>query len=155
LLESGLARQRDPERKFMPIVELTAAGAAVMKGEQPPPAPLIDILPRHGTRADGTNPRALGTNPRARAAKVDDEVFDDAQIDPETLARFHRLRAVRLELARDRQLPPYCICHDRTLKLIALRSPSDSESLEQIKGMGPHKVRMYGERFIRALNESV
>jgi ATP-dependent DNA helicase RecQ len=162
LLESGLAQQRDPERKFMPIVDLTAVGVAVMKGEQPPPAPLIDLVPRPGTRADGTNPRALGTNPRAsgtnpraRSQKVDEEVFDDAQIDPETLARFHRLRTVRLELARDRQLPPYCICHDRTLKLIALRSPTDSESLEQIRGMGPHKVRMYGERFIRALKESV
>jgi ATP-dependent DNA helicase RecQ len=155
LLESGLAQQRDPERKFMPIVELTAAGIAVMKGEQPPPAPLIDLVPRHGTRADGTNPRALGTNPRARSHKVEEEVFDDAQIDPETRARFHRLRAARLELARDRQLPPYCICHDRTLKLIALHSPADTESLEQIKGMGPHKVRMYGDRFIKALKESV
>lgn len=158
LLEAGLAQQRDPERKFMPIVELTAAGIAVMKGEQPPPAPLIDLLPRRGSRADGTtlgtNPRALGANPRARAEKVDEDVFDNAQIDPETLARFERLRAVRMELARDRQLPPYCICHDRTLKLIALHSPADVESLEQIKGMGPHKVRMYGERIIRAIHES-
>src|SRR5688572_6817220 len=33
LLEAGLARQRDPEgTKFMPVVELTAAGVAVMKG---------------------------------------------------------------------------------------------------------------------------
>src|SRR4029453_8507424 len=38
LLESGLARQRDPEgTKFMPVVDLTAAGVAAMKGDKNPP----------------------------------------------------------------------------------------------------------------------
>jgi ATP-dependent DNA helicase RecQ len=161
LIESGLARQRDPDRNFRPIIELTPAGVAVMKGEQPPPAPLIDLLPRPGSRASGMNPRALGTNPRARGmnprareSNGNGDGFDDEQVDPETLARFERLRAARMELARDRQLPPYCICHDRTLKLIARHAPRDAETLEQIKGMGPHKVRMYGEKFLSAMRES-
>jgi ATP-dependent DNA helicase RecQ len=159
LMESGLARQRDPDRNFRPIIELTPAGIAVMKGEQPPPAPLIDLLPRPGSRASGTNPRALGTNPRARgtnprARDSNGDGFDDEQVDPDTLARFERLRAARLELSRERQLPPYCLCHDRTLKLIARHAPRDAETLEQIKGMGPHKVRMYGEKFLNAVLQS-
>ncbi len=34
LMEAGLARQRDPDGvKFRPVVELTASGVSVMKGE--------------------------------------------------------------------------------------------------------------------------
>ncbi|HYO10341.1 MAG TPA: ATP-dependent DNA helicase RecQ [Tepidisphaeraceae bacterium] len=152
LLESGLARQRDPEgTKFMPVIELTASGVAVMKGQQPPPTTLADIVPRGSraagiNRATGTNPRALGTNPKDRAE--DDEPFD-----PGAIARFERLRGVRSELAREKQLPPYCICHDSTLKSIARRAPDTLAKLEQIKGMGPHKVKMYGEQFIAAVKD--
>jgi ATP-dependent DNA helicase RecQ len=151
LLESGLARQRDPEgTKFMPVVDLTAAGIAVMKGEQNPPATLIDIVPRRSSREMGTNPRALGTNPRAVRER---EALDEALTDPQVLRRFERLRAARSDLARKRQLPPYCICHDSTLKLIAKDAPDNATRLEQIKGMGPHKVRMYGDALLSALRD--
>jgi ATP-dependent DNA helicase RecQ len=149
LLEAGLARQRDPEgTKFMPVVDLTAAGVAVMKGEQPPPASLIDIVPRRTSREMGTNPRATGTNPRAsRGEGIPDEEIND----PVAIARFERLRAARLQLARDRQLPPYCICHDKTLKLIATHAPESLAGLEQLKGMGPYKVKMYGDVLLGAI----
>jgi ATP-dependent DNA helicase RecQ len=154
VIESGLARQKDVGSPGKPIyvVELTASGIAVMKGAQPPPVSLIDLAPRHGTRASGKNPRALGTNPRA-ARGAQPEVDDEA-IDPDAVQRFERLRAARLQLARDRQLPPYCICHDTTLKLIARFPPGDVQGLERIKGMGPYKVKMYGEVFLSALRES-
>ena len=57
----------------------------------------------------------------------------------------------RLQLARDRQLPPYCICHDSTLKLIAKQAPMSIAGLEVIKGMGPYKIKQYGEAFIAAM----
>ncbi len=159
VMEAGLARQRDPDGvKFRPVVELTAAGIAVMKGEQSPPASLVDLIPR-GARAGGTNPRAVGSNPRAlgtnpravreRESQLSEEV--EEQADPETVERFERLREARLQLARERQLPPYCICHDSTLKLIARFAPGDAQGLERIKGMGPYKVRMYGETLLAAL----
>jgi ATP-dependent DNA helicase RecQ len=146
LIEAGLARQRDPDRNFRPILELTPAGIAVMKSEQPPPAPLVDLLPRGSHQSV--------TSPRVRSQKIGTETFEEEQLDPDVLARFERLRNARLELARDRQLPPYCICHDRTLKLIARHAPRDAETLEQIKGMGPHKVRMYGEKFLGAIQDT-
>jgi len=150
LLEARLARQKDPEgTRFMPVIELTPAGISVMKGETLPPASLIDIVPKRTSREMGTNPRALGTNPRALAeAEEDQEPFD-----PAAIARFERLRNVRLNLARERQLPPYCICHDKTLKLIAKHAPDSLARLEQIKGMGPHKVKQYGEALLAALKQ--
>ena len=48
VLETGLARQRDPQGvRFRPVVEITTAGISVMKGEQYPPAALADLLPSH------------------------------------------------------------------------------------------------------------
>jgi len=34
----------------------------------------------------------------------------------------------------------------KTLKLIARVAPTDSTALEAIKGMGPMKVKVYGEK---------
>jgi ATP-dependent DNA helicase RecQ len=148
LMEAGLARQRDPEGlKFRPVVELTASGITVMKGEAPPPASLIDLIPTsrevRASSSRSSGPRAT----RERPSPVD----DDYQPDEEAMERFNRLRAARSELARLRQLPPYVICHDTTLKLIARYAPRDESSLEQIKGMGPHKVKMYGEALLSAV----
>jgi ATP-dependent DNA helicase RecQ len=148
VIESGLARQKNVGAQGKPIyvVELTAAGIAVMKGDQLPPATLADIVPRLTPRQLGTNPRALGTNPRAVA-----ELEEDQTIDPAAMARFERLREIRLNIARERQIPPYCVCHDSTLKLIAKRTPDSLAKLEEIKGMGPYKVKQYGELFLSAL----
>jgi ATP-dependent DNA helicase RecQ len=131
----------------MPVVDLTAAGIAVMKGEQNPPATLIDIVPRRTSREAGTNPRALGTNPRA----VREREPEEEMTDPQVIGRFERLRTARSRLAKQRQLPPYCICHDSTLKLIAKQAPDNAARLEQIKGMGPHKVKMYGDALLQAV----
>jgi ATP-dependent DNA helicase RecQ len=146
VIEAGLARQKDPDGvKFRPVVELTAVGIAVMKGEQPPPASLVDLVPR---RASVSSPPS-GSSRRGERLEYAADV--EEQIDPQTVERFARLREARLQLARERQLPPYCICHDSTLKLIARFAPSDPQGLERIKGMGPYKVRMYGETLLAAL----
>jgi ATP-dependent DNA helicase RecQ len=149
LVEAGLARQRDPEGvKFRPVMELTASGVAVMKGEQLPPASLIDLLPR-GAAA---SPRNNGARPRAERRNGDaPPPDDDYQPDEAAIERFQRLRAVRAEMAKQRELPPYCICHDSTLKLVARFAPATLADLERIKGMGPNKVRMYGQQLLDAM----
>jgi len=154
VIEAGLARQRSVDsQKFMPVVELTAAGISVMKAQQPVPILLADLMPRRTPREMGTNPRAIGTNPRAQRVVRLDESDSQEPISPEAGERFERLRSLRLQLASERQLPPYCICHDSTLKLIAQHAPKSIEELERIKGMGPYKVKMYGEAFLGAVNQ--
>jgi ATP-dependent DNA helicase RecQ len=145
LVESGLTRQRDPDGlKFRPIVELTPVGIEVMKGEIPPPAPLADLLPGQGHVAQST---AISETRKKDAAS------DEELVDPQAQTRFERLRAVRMTLAKERELPPYVICHDKTLKAIALAVPENLESLEQIKGMGPYKIQTYGQKFLDAVRE--
>ena len=76
---------------------------------------------------------------------------EEEELDPQTQDRLARLKTVRTSLAKEASLPSYCICHDKTLKLIARDQPGDVEALERIKGMGPHKVRMYGDKLLAAL----
>ena len=147
LMEAGLARQRDPDGvRFRPVVELTAAGVAVMKGQQLPPANLVDLVPR---RAVDALPSAARSSDTRRVVPALDDTA--AALSPEASDRFDRLRAVRLQLAREKQLPPYVICHDKTLRLIAHVAPPDLGALEQVKGMGPQKVKLYGEALLGAL----
>ncbi|HEX8521788.1 MAG TPA: ATP-dependent DNA helicase RecQ [Tepidisphaeraceae bacterium] len=158
LIEAGLARQRDPEGvKFMPVVELTAAGVSVMKGQTRPPVTLIDLAPsRSGSRAAGTNPRALGTNPKALGTNpkaVASQGFEENQT-PEVRERFEKLRTWRTRIAREKSLPPYCICHDSVLMMIALEAPTTLDALQHIKGMGSHKVKNYGQSLLDAITSS-
>jgi ATP-dependent DNA helicase RecQ len=146
LLESGLARQRDPDgEKFRPVVELTTAGVEVMRGTQKPPTTLSDLMPR----ARGFGSRAAHTNPRAVRAM--NETME--ALDHDAIIRFERLRAMRAQLAREKGLPAYVICHDSTLKQIAAKAPADVMALGLIKGMGPAKVTQYGDAILAALRQ--
>lgn len=145
LIEAGLIRQKETDTPNIRVVDLTAAGVDVMKGAHQPPSVLQDLV-----RLDASTGRTRRATTSRGEAKIE-ETPEDSQLDPDAQIRFSRLREVRLELAREKQLPSYCICHDRTLRLIAKHSPGSLESLEQIKGMGPIKVRMYGEKFLEAL----
>lgn len=158
LMEAGLAKQRDPDgMKFRPVVELTPMGVAVMKGERLPPASLADLAAgSHADRLERSDRRERSesrqrTDPDGRRIVSVGQEFEPDELDPEAVARFERLRDARARLARERALPAYCICHDRTLKLIAYHAPGDEEALAQIKGMGPAKVKMYGPALLEAM----
>ena len=66
-------------------------------------------------------------------------------------ALFQRLRALRLEIARQQGVAPYVIFHDSTLQEMAARRPRSAEELADISGVGEHKLSRYGERFLRVL----
>jgi len=152
IMEAGLARQRDPDGvRFRPVVELTAAGVAAMKGVQPPPTTLADLIPRRRVEYD---PYTHYQHRRARRASPGKNEKESVELSADAMQRFERLRAARAQIAQERDVPAYCICHDSTLKLIACQLPADSDALEQIKGMGPHKVRLYGSALLEAISES-
>ncbi|MBN1667978.1 MAG: HRDC domain-containing protein, partial [Anaerolineales bacterium] len=61
---------------------------------------------------------------------------------------FDQLRALRLRLASERGLPPYIVCHDRSLVEMATCLPTTPEALGRIYGIGQHKVAAYGHAFL-------
>ena len=58
---------------------------------------------------------------------------------------FERLKAWRLERARDDEVPAYVVFTDATLELIAEHRPGDERALRAISGVGPSKIERYGD----------
>ena len=71
-----------------------------------------------------------------------------AELDDSKLAT---LKAWRRDMARRHRVAPYVILHDRTLAELLLRRPVTMEDLLLIPGIGPQKVRKYGEEILEAL----
>ncbi|MEB2319176.1 MAG: DNA helicase RecQ [Pseudomonadota bacterium] len=77
---------------------------------------------------------------------VDDAI---ASLTPEDAALFEQLRAWRLEVARERGVPPYVVFHDKTLRAIAQARPADAPALAAIPGLGEKKRDDWGEALLR------
>jgi len=66
---------------------------------------------------------------------------------------FAKLRAMRLELAREQNVAPFVIFHDRVLHEIAARKPKSRFDLSQISGVGQAKLERYGDAVLQAVRE--
>jgi len=125
LLAHGLLQQGGDE---YPILQLTAEGLALLKdaGAQP------DLsLARQKRPEKGRLPKR---------ARVETEGWEG--VDREL---FERLRAMRMQVARKRGVPPYVIFHDTTLREIARTKPATIEELRHVKGVGDRKSADLGE----------
>jgi ATP-dependent DNA helicase RecQ len=128
---AGYELLRQTEGEF-PVLELTEAGVALLKdaASQPDLAlarqrrPTKDRLPR-------------------RARGVEAEAWQDVDRD-----LFERLRAVRLDIARQRGVPPYVIFHDTTLRDMARLKPTTVDALRHVYGVGERKAADLGELFL-------
>ena len=58
---------------------------------------------------------------------------------------FERLRAWRLERAREDEVPAYVVLHDATLRELASAKPANERDLAAVKGFGPTKLERYGD----------
>jgi len=84
-----------------------------------------------------------------RVRGIEAEAWQDVDRD-----LFERLRAVRLEIARARGVPPYVIFHDTTLRDMARLRPTTLEALRGVKGVGERKAADLGETFLAEIRGS-
>ena len=61
------------------------------------------------------------------------------------------LRALRMTLARERQVPPFQVFSDATLRSMMASRPSTPEELLQVSGVGQFKLEQYGKAFLEVL----
>jgi ATP-dependent DNA helicase RecQ len=66
---------------------------------------------------------------------------------------FARLRAWRLEKARELGVSAFVIAHNSLLRNIAAARPRNESELRAIKGMGPRKLEQYGADLLRLVRE--
>ena len=62
------------------------------------------------------------------------------------------LKALRLELARERGVPAYVVFHDRTLIDMVRQRPGTREELAEINGVGAAKLERFAEPFLAAID---
>lgn len=73
------------------------------------------------------------------------------ELDPADEALFQRLRALRMELAREQGVPAYIVFNDAVLREMARRRPATPSQLLEVPGVGPAKLQRYGEHFLDVL----
>ena len=115
-----------------PVVELTALGEQALDHREAVPLDMDDAP----------------TAPRERRAAAPDAA---EPLDADGEALFERLRQWRTETARAREVPPYIVFNDRTLRALAAARPATVERLLAVKGVGPAKVDAYGAALLSLL----
>ncbi|RFC42144.1 MAG: ATP-dependent DNA helicase RecQ [Verrucomicrobia bacterium] len=124
LMRMGLCQQT-VER--MSTLELAPEGLAWLKSRQPL-----------------TLTRPVRAATRTARPKIEGDIVCD-----ETL--FALLRALRREMADERNVPPYIIFADVTLRHMAARQPANEEEFAEIPGVGERKLRDFSGPFIEAI----
>lgn len=66
---------------------------------------------------------------------------------------FDALREARMELAKQQNVPPYVIFHDKTLREMAVFRPASRSALMEISGMGERKMERYGQIFLDVIRK--
>jgi ATP-dependent DNA helicase RecQ len=120
LLGRGLLQQTGDQ---YPVLALTEDGVALLKDA--------------GAAATLSLARQRRPDPSRgpRRSRAETEGWDGVDRD-----LFERLRALRLEVARARGVPPYVIFHDTTLRELARSRPATLEALRHVYGVGAKKA---------------
>ena len=107
---------------------LTEAGLKILKGQA-----------KVSIRAERMDVRAKTVKKAApETVEYDRELFD-------------ALRALRSEIAREQNVPPYVVFSDKTLKKMAAVRPQEKTQMLEVSGVGEVKFERYGERFLSLL----
>ena len=92
---------------------------------------------------------------RAVTVKKGKVAVTHAPLAPTDEALWQALRNARTALAKEQGVPPYVVFHDTTLRELVRLKPLKREEMERIQGVGEHKLRKYGEAFLRVVREHV
>ncbi len=93
--------------------------------------------------------------PRERVRKRDRDASRPgrAPVDAQDAPLFEALRTWRLQLARQKAVPPYAIFSDATLKAICELRPGSAATLGTVSGVGQRKLAEYGEDVLNIVRE--
>jgi ATP-dependent DNA helicase RecQ len=127
----GFMRQSDD---VYPVLTLTPKGVVLLKDANSEPG--LKLVRQRRPERDRLPRRSRGEAESWEG--VDRELFD-------------RLRAIRLEIARARNVPPYVIFHDTTLRDLARHRPTTVDQLRTIYGVGERKAEDLGPLFVDAI----
>jgi ATP-dependent DNA helicase RecQ len=100
----------------------------------------------------------VGLNEKSKKVLLGEEVvkFKESVVSEklqENDELFERLRILRKNIATEKNIAPYIIFGDTTLKLMSNNLPTSKEEMLQISGVGERKYEIYGEDFLNVIKE--
>ena len=116
-----------------PTLQISPTGTALLRGH-------AECVLFRQPRPVKTRQRRQGPRSDASWAGVDQGLFE-------------KLRALRLELARGRGVPPYVIFHDQTLRELARVKPRQIQELYDISGIGERKASAFGPAILDLIGQ--
>jgi ATP-dependent DNA helicase RecQ len=134
LTAEGLLRQTDEP---YPVLALTEDGVSLLKDAAA--CPDLSLARQKRVSKEARRDRRVAV---PLGGDVDHDLFD-------------RLRTVRLRLARARNVPPYVIFHDTTLRELARVKPRSVVELSGIYGIGESKASRFGQDFIDEISRRI
>ncbi len=93
---------------------------------------------------------SVGGRPSAAQGETQEQPGD--ALTDEEASLLATLKALRLELARERDVPAYAVFHDRTLIDMVRRRPGTREEFAEINGVGAAKLEQFAEPFLAAID---
>lgn len=131
-----------------PILRISRKGRAFM--EEPCPLTMKKQMVKQPVKnAAAGGGRSAGFGAGEAGANAGGVLSED--LAGEQNALFLRLKELRIQIAREEQVPAYIVFNDKTLVQMALRQPSTKAQMLEIPGVGTRKLEKYGERFLEVL----
>jgi ATP-dependent DNA helicase RecQ len=124
LVDQGLLDRTGGDR---PVLRLNPASWEVLRGKRP-----VRLL-------------------QAKEGPVAKTRFDEQSWEGVDRGLFDALRELRRRIANERDVPPYVIFGDATLRDLARVRPGSLDSFARIRGVGERKLRDLGETFVREI----
>ena len=129
------------------IVKLTEKSGTVLERQE---TLLMKMAKEQERRPKGSGEEERGRkNRKGLAAGLAGDAFAETE---ERL--FEKLRALRLEIAREEKVPPYIVFSDKTLTHMCIVKPGDKAEMLSVSGVGEFKYAKYGERFLACVREN-
>jgi ATP-dependent DNA helicase RecQ len=116
-------------------LEITEIGAQINAGK----TAFMAKTPKASKTSSSSRGSSQGSGKKTTTLEgADDKLFQD-------------LKAVRLEIAQEKNIPAYAVFHDSALKEFATLKPKTRAQFEEINGVGPKKLDRYFEAFSSAI----
>ena len=136
----------EEERRVLHVAMTRGRRRVVLAADSGRPSPFLAELRGERPRPPSAPPAPAAPRPAAAAPA-------DGETRPVDQELFEKLKAWRLEKARERKVPPYVVFHDRTLEAAAAARPRTELELLEISGVGPKKLDDYGEELLELVED--
>lgn len=146
LVTQGLARL-DPTTQF-PIPQVSPLGWETMRGKRK-----VQI-PERPERKKAKKKGAGGVSgARSSILSASASPYDKSSLSPRDRKLFETLRALRTQIAKEENVPPYVVFSDKTLVDMTYLKPTLDGDFLLVSGVGTKKLENYGYEFMQAIEK--